>query len=421
MSKNKALFEFIDASKSAYHTVANVSARLVAEGYTRLYENDRWELSDGGKYFVVRDGSSIIAFRNAKGGFMICASHGDSPAFRVKQDMKRGAYVKLDVEKYGGMIHYSWLDRPLSVAGRAVVKTDNGVESRLVALDKRVVIPSLAIHMNRSVNDGVALAPHTDLVPLASLGEAGALLSLLADALSVAESDIVSHELYLAGADKPTEIGFDGELMLSPRIDDLACVHASLEAFLSADNRESVPVLAVFNNEEVGSATKQGAASTFLHNTLKRIAGSENEYYSRLESSFMVSADNAHASHPNHPELSDSNNAPILGGGVVIKHNSNQRYTTDAVSDAIFRKMCEKEDIKLCTYYNRADQLGGSTLGSIAGTKVSVYSVDVGIPQLAMHSLVETCAISDYYEMVKALRCCYSSSLKIKGENIVIS
>ena len=417
--ETKSLFEFLDSSKTAYHTVENICARLTECGYERLYENDSWELSLGGKYFVVRDGSSVIAFRNNGGGFNVAASHSDSPAFRVKGVKGGVPYARFDVEKYGGGILYSWLDRPLSVAGRAVVKCGDELSVKVVTLPNRTTIPSLAIHLNRTVNDGVKLNPAQDMLPLVSLGEFD-LTDAVAKTLGTDKESVVSHELMLVSAEAPVTVGASNELIVAPRLDDLACVFTSLEAFLSAKDTASTPVLAVFDNEEVGSDTKQGASSTFLHNTLKRISGSEAEYFTRLATSFMVSADNAHARHPNHPELSDAENAPILGGGVVIKCNANQRYTTDAVSEAVFSNICASAGVKTMKYYNRADQLGGSTLGSIADTKVSVHTVDIGIPQLAMHSLSEICAVSDVCAMAEAITAFFSSVIEIRGERIVI-
>ncbi len=416
-----SLFDFLDKSKSAYHAVDNIVKRLEDDGYTRLYEGDKWTLSEGVKYFTVRDGSSLIAFRYNKGGFMIAASHSDSPSFRVKSDVKSGTYVKLETEKYGGMINYSWLDRPLTAAGRVAAKAKDGVEIYLCDIsDKKVVIPSIAIHLNRSVNDGYKFNPASDLLPLASITDENSFFDLIAKSAGVCREDIISHEIFLTAADKPISVGLSDELILSPRLDDLACVYASMEAFLLARSSEAVPVLAVFDNEEVGSDTKQGAASTFLFDTLTRIAKNNEDYLIRLASSFMVSADNAHASHPNHPELSDKSNAPMLGGGIVIKYNANQKYATDAASDAIFRSICERAGVKVQSYYNRADMPGGSTLGSISDTKVSVPTVDIGIPQLAMHSANETAAFSDISDMVKALSAFYSSSLYVKGEKILI-
>ncbi len=417
-----SLFKFLNESKTSYHAVNNIISRLDKEGYVRLFENERWSLSEGGKYYVVKDGSAVIAFRNNKGGFMIAASHCDFPCFRIKGDTVSGAYVKLEVEKYGGLINYTWLDRPLTAAGRVVVRTERGLEARLCDIgNKKVVIPSLAIHLNRTVNESCKLNPASDLIPLASLGDGMSFFELIAKSANVKTEDIVSHEIFLSNDDEAISVGLYDELVLSPRLDDLGCVFASLEGFLSAKDNCSVPVLAVFDNEEVGSETKQGAASTFLFDTLSRICENKEDYLTRMASSFMVSADNAHAIHPNHPEMADRSNAPVLGGGIVIKYNANQKYATDAISDAVFREMCAAAEVKVQSYYNRADLPGGSTLGSISDTKVSIPTVDIGIPQLAMHSAAETCALSDVEAMKSALTSFYSSSLSVKGNEIKIN
>ena len=424
MKRVEKLCKFINSSPTAYHAVASVKEELIASGYTEISSADLASFTDGKKHFVISGSSSIIAFSGrAEGGFMICASHSDSPSFRVKLSGESvGAYSRLMTEKYGGMIHYTWLDRPLSLAGRAVVRTPDGIEERLVNIDKdSLIIPSVAIHLNRGVNDGAKHNPATDLIPLMGMKGAASLASAIAAELSVNESDILSHDLFLYNRDEARICGISDELIVSPRLDDLECVHASLRAFLETDESENATrILAVFDNEEVGSETKQGAASAFLHDTLRKIAGSDEKYYSMLENSFMVSADNAHGKHPNHPELSDAENAPLLGGGVVVKYNGNQRYTTDGVSDGIFRVIAEKCGVTLQRYYNRADLPGGSTLGSIATTKVPLSCIDIGLPQLAMHSANETAAVSDYLDMEKLLAGFYSSSIKRDFAKIAI-
>ena len=418
-------FKFIKSSPTAYHAVASVKERLVAEGYVELCEGEAWSLVEGGKSFVTRNGSSIIAFRrSAAHGFVITASHSDSPAFRVKAsgESALGTYTKLPVERYGGMILYSWLDRPLSIAGRVVVRTDDGIAVKLLNVDRDLlVIPSVAIHLNRTVNEKFSPNPAQDLIPLLGAGgERVELVSLIATELGVKSEDIISHDLFLYSRDEGHAVGASGELLLSPRLDDLECVYSSLEAFLDASEQGMIPVLAVFDNEEVGSDTKQGAASTFLFDTLSRIFPERDEYLAALASSYMVSADNAHAKHPNHPELSDADNAPTLNGGVVVKFNANQKYTTDSISCAIFTEACRAAGVKHQTYYNRADMPGGSTLGSIANTKVSISTVDVGLPQLAMHSAVETAGAHDLSDMVAVLTRLYSSYIDVKGDKIVI-
>ncbi len=423
MKTADSLFDFIEKAPTAFHTVAAVKERLLSEGYTELGEGDAGAVG-AGKYFVTRSDSSIIAFRSAEDarGFMICASHSDSPSFRVKLSReKNNAYSRLDVEKYGGMIYYSWLDRPLSVAGRVLVRTESGVKCELVNLGSDLaVIPSLAIHLNRGVNDGAKFNPAVDMLPVYATGEASGIRELVSKAVGCSPDSIISHDLFLYVRERGRLLGEGGELMLCPRLDDLECVFSSLEGFLTATDSGSVPVLAVFDNEEVGSATKQGAASTFLADTLRLIAGSDQRYTAMLKNSFMVSADNAHAVHPNHPEMSDAKNSPVIGGGVVVKFNASQRYATDGVSHAIFSMICERAGVRTQTYYNRADLPGGSTLGSISNTCVSIPTVDIGLPQLAMHSAMETAGASDLDGMVKALREFYSVSLNRRGGAIDI-
>lgn len=423
MKNIERLSNFIKSSPTAYHTVASIKTELISGGFTEIFASDTEAFTDGKKHFITFGGSSIIAFSGAgKDGFMICASHSDSPAFRVKSISRTsGDYSRVGVEKYGGMIHYTWLDRPLSVAGRVFVRTTFGISERLVNIDRAsLVIPSVAIHLNRTVNDGAKHNPATDLIPLAGMST-DSLSSEIAAQLSVSEDDILSHDLFVYNRDEATLCGLDSDLIVSPRLDDLECVHASLRAFLeSDDNSHSMKVLAVFDNEEVGSETKQGAASSVLSDTLLRIAGSPEKYYAMLENSLMISADNAHARHPNHPELSDPENAPVLGGGVVVKYNGNQRYTTDGFSDGILRTIAEREEIKLQKYYNRADIVGGSTLGSIATTKLPIPSVDIGLAQLAMHSANETASVSDYLEMEKLMSAFYRTSIRRCGNNTEI-
>ena len=422
----QALFDFIKSSPTAYHAVDTVRRELVANGFTELSEADKWELAPYGKYFVIRNGSSLVAFVNVPDaiGYTVCASHSDSPAFRVKPcEESVGAYVSVPVERYGGAILYSWLDRPLSVAGRVLVRCEGGVSSRLVNLDADTLcIPSVAIHMNRSVNDGYKFNPAKDMIPLlGAKNNEGALMARIAELAGASACDIVSHDLFLYCRDEGKTFGIGGEYILCPRLDDLACVYATMRGFIEATPAKSLPVLAVFDNEETGNETKQGAKSTLLPSVLLRISKTEDENYRRLSSSFMVSADNAHAKHPNFPELSDSKNAPIMGEGVAVKYNASQRYATDGMSDAIFREICSCASVKLQSYTNRADMPGGSTLGSAADTIVSIPTVDIGIPQLAMHSANETAAVSDVESLVCAARAVYSKSIKINSGNVTLA
>lgn len=422
MKNARMLLDFIKEAKTAYHTVEIIKERLIKAGFSELREGDFSAFSDGRAHFVTRSDSSIIAFFGRGDSFSIAATHGDTPTFKVKGDLSSGAYTRLDTEKYGGAILYSWLDRPLSVAGRAVVDTGEEIAVRTVDIGRPVaVIPSVAIHQNRSVNDNLSLNAATDMIPLLSVGEDGSLVSLLADKLGVEEGKILSHDLFLYNAECGAVLGADNGLILSPRLDNAECTFAALEGFLSAENSgKSVAVLAVFDNEEVGSATKAGADSTFLSDTLRKIAATDEKYYKMLDCSLMLSADNAHAKHPNHPELSDRLGSPTLGSGVALKYNANQRYTTDSVSAALVKKLAERAGARLCEYYCRADMPCGSTLGSISTTHVGIMSADIGLPQLAMHSAMETAAVSDLSDMIALMRAHFSSSVVRSSEGYII-
>ena len=425
---SRGLLDFIDRTPDAFFAVKNMADLLRDAGYEELREAEPWTLETGRGYFVKRNGSALIAFEVPKKdytGFQIMASHCDSPALRVKTNADRtaeSAYVKLNVEKYGGMIMYTWLYRPLSVAGRVLVSTEHGVESRLINIDRDLlVIPSLAIHMNRDINSGYAFNPQIDLEPL--FAEAGSdcdFLGLVADELGVSKEDILDTDLLLYNRMKGTIFGADGEFISSGRLDDLQCAYASLMGFLDAEPKESVKVHCVFDNEEVGSGTKQGAASTFLKDVLRRVnmscGRSEEEYLRSIASSFMVSSDNAHSVHPNHGDKADPTNRPVMNRGIVIKYSANQKYTTDAVSGAIFRKICRKADVPYQTFVNRSDMAGGSTLGNISTTQVALNTVDIGLPQLAMHSSYETAGVRDTAYLIEAARVLFSGSVIAEGD-----
>ena len=415
------LLSFIDNSPTAYHAIREIEAALRENGFTAISQADTTKIQAGGKYYMTRNGSSIIAFKIPTAtpvGFMIAASHSDSPTFKVKpcgESEAFGQYVKLNTERYGGMILSSWFDRPLSVAGRVVTDTENGVDVKLVNLDSDLlVIPNVAIHMNRTINDGYKYNPAVDTLPLmASLTSGIRLLDLLAEAADVEKDKILSHDLFLYCRQKGTVIGADESFFIAPRIDNLECAYATLEGFLKAHNEKAIPVYAVFDNEETGSETKQGAASDFLQTVIDRIADdlTLSSIPALLEHSMMLSADNAHARHPNHPELCDGQNAPHMNGGIVIKYNASQRYTTDGVSAALFKKICQKADVPTQAFANRSDMAGGSTLGSIATTKVSIKTVDIGLAQLAMHSACETAGVKDADYLEKASETFFSASL----------
>lgn len=416
---NHRLFDYIAASPTAYHAVAHTAALLRAEGYTELCEGDAWKLDRGGRYFVTRNGSSLIAFRIPEAefdGFMITAAHGDSPCFKIKENatLADSHHVRLSTEKYGGMLCASWMDRPLSVAGRITVRTENGIAAKTVDLARPVaIIPNVAIHMNRSANDGMKYNPAVDMLPLVSTVEERTLSAQIAEAAGVEEKEILTTDLFIYNPDRGVEWN---DLISAPRLDDLQCAFASLMAFTEAKAENGLPVYCLFDNEEVGSTTKQGAASTFLYDVLTRIVTDPLTYRRKIADSFLVSCDNAHAVHPNHPEYSDRNHSVYMNGGIVIKYNANQKYTTDAISAGIFRLICEKADVPVQEYANRADMPGGSTLGNIANTQVSLNTVDIGLPQLAMHSAFETAGARDTAYMVRALKCFYESSLTMEND-----
>lgn len=425
---NQNLLEFLEKSPSAYHAVANMAKMLDDAGFERLNEGERWQLGEGRDYYVTRNGSALIAFRIPKkdyAGFQIMASHSDSPVFKIKSNAEIEVdkkYMKLNVEKYGGMLCAPWLDRPLSVAGRIVVQTDGGVETRLVAPDRDLmIIPNLAIHMNRNVNDGYEFNAQKDMLPLiGGMDAKGGLMKLVAEEAGVGEADILDMDLFLCLRMKGTVLGLNGEFIASPRLDDLQCAFASLTGFLEAEPAHSVAVHCVMDNEEVGSGTKQGAASTFLKDVLHRInAGmgrTEEEYLMSLASSFMVSADNAHSVHPNQTDKADPTNRPYMNEGIVIKYSANQKYTTDAVSGALFKSICKKAGVPCQAFHNRSDMLGGSTLGNISNTQVALNTVDIGLPQLAMHSPYETAGSKDTAYLVEAARLLFSSAVYGNGD-----
>ena len=414
--RTEKLLKFLDASPSVYHAAANIENELKNAGYTYLSEAEKWELVPGGKYYLTRGGSAVLAFRIPEGepkGFMMSASHCDRPTFKVKENGElTGTYTRLAMEKYGGVIISTWLDRPLSIAGRVLVETENGVESKLVNIDRDLLlIPNVAIHMNRQVNDGYKWNPAVDTIPL--LGGKGAAGKLNAMLEETAGGEILGHDLYLYVRQKATVWGIDEEFICAPALDDLECVWGCTQGFLKAGESAAIPVLCVFDSEEVGSNSVQGAASMLLQSTLERIcAALKLEIGQMLAQSFIVSADNAHAVHPNHPELADPANAPVPGGGVVLKFNASLRYTTDGISAAVLRSVCNKADVAVQTFYNRADMPGGSTLGHISLTHVSVPTADIGLAQLAMHSACETAAVSDAIALEKAMEVFYASALE---------
>jgi aspartyl aminopeptidase len=405
---------FIDKSVSCFHTVENAEKLLANQDFRELRENREWVLESGKKYYVKRNDSSLIAFQipeKEPAGFHIMAAHTDSPCFKVKPGAERKdkGYVRLNVEPYGGMIQATWLDRCLSVAGRIICCEDGKLVSRNVNVDEDLlVIPNVAIHMNREMNKELSYNLQTDLQPLFYAGEGTEdklLMKKVAEYACVRETEILGKDLFLYVREKGKLAGMEKELIVSPRLDDLQCVYTSLKGFLKVQPKKYVSVCAMFDNEEVGSLTKQGAASTFLKDTLERIGESMGKtgsaYLRLLADSFMISADNAHALHPAHPEKADPDNRPFLNRGIVIKYHGGQKYTTDAYSEAVLKELCLEAQIPWQTYCNRSDIAGGSTLGNISAGQVSVPCVDIGLPQLAMHSAVETGGSRDVEHMLQ--------------------
>ena len=414
MDMLERFLNFAEQSPTAFHAAANLETILREAGYAELKETDPWLVDAGGKYYVKRNDSALIAFQVPETGFAsfrIAAAHSDSPAFKLKENFedKSEYYVRLNVEKYGGMIMSTWLDRPLSVAGRLAVRDGNGVSSRLVNLDRdAVLIPNMPIHFNRDLNNGYSFDPQTDLLPVyGGKDSAGGLMRELAEAAGVDGKDILGHDLFLYGRERGSIWGADDAYFSCGRIDDLECAFACISAMAGSTARDAVNVCAVFDNEEVGSGSRQGADSGFLYDTLTRLGfalgASDGEIRAAMAGSFLVSADNAHAVHPNHPEKWDKQNRPVMNGGVVIKHNANLKYTTDALSSARFALICERAGVPVQHFANRSDIAGGSTLGHISAAHVSVESVDIGLAQLAMHSLYETAGTKDLPLLARAL------------------
>ena len=424
----KEMLDFITKSPTCFHAAANLGEMLEKAGFQKLRENEEWKLEKGGRYYTERNDSSVIAFAiPAKEadikGFHMAAAHSDSPCFKIKDKPELTVeehYLRLNTEKYGGMILSTWLDRPLSIAGRLAVRGEKGIESRLVNIDQDLcVIPNVAIHMNREMNKGVEYNPQVDMLPLFADAafdaetvdgqpEKTTLLAVAAEAAGVDAEKILGEDLFLYTRQEGRFIGAKGEFVLSPRLDDLQSAFALTKAFTESLPTEYINICAVFDNEEVGSGTRQGADSTFLEDVLQRITEglqeSRSTYLRWVADSFLISADNAHAVHPNHPEKADPTNRPYLNGGIVIKYHGSQKYTTDGISAARMKDYCERAKVPYQTYANRSDIAGGSTLGNISTAHVSVSSVDIGLPQLAMHSAVETAGMMDTEYAVRALK-----------------
>lgn len=411
---SRDLIHFISKSPSTFHAVRGIKAALLYAGFTEIREEDTWQIEKGGKYVVTRNGSALMAFTVPEEGaeaFHITASHCDSPTFKIKEnpEIADGPYVKLNVEGYGGMIMSTWLDRPLSVAGRLLVTENGHLAEKLVAIDgTMLIIPSVAIHMDRNVNQHKEWKVQKDMLPLYGMtGAKTPFMDVIAAAAKVKAEDILAHDLILYSRVPGTIWGEEREFISSPKLDDLQCAFACFRGFTQGQKEKYISVYALFDNEEVGSATSQGAGSTFLANTLERLARSlgysYDETMAMIARSFMISADNAHSVHPNHPEYADPVNRPVINGGIVIKYSAAQKYATNAFSAAYFKKLCKDHDIPTQTFTNYSDNPGGSTLGNISNTVIAMPTVDIGLPQLAMHSSYETAGVKDTAYLVDAV------------------
>ncbi len=412
---SEELLTFLRKSPSCFQAADQVREALVAHGFQQLKEDEKWNLEVNHSYFTMRNSSSVIAFtipENARNGYRIMASHSDSPTFKIKENPEMAVekkYVKLNVERYGGMLCDPWFDRPLSIAGRVITEENGELVTHLVNVDRDLVlIPNLAIHMNREVNDGYKYNAQKDMLPLyGDITAKDTFMKTIAEAAGVKEESILGHDLFLYNRQPGTIWGASNEFVSSGRLDDLQCAFSSLQGFLRGDKKEHISLFCLLDNEEVGSGTKQGAASTFLYDTLMRINASLDltyeDYLVNLAKGFMISADNAHAIHPNHTDMADPVNRPYLNEGIVIKFNANQKYCTDGVSAAMFKSLCKKAGVPYQTFTNRSDILGGSTLGNISNTKVALNTVDIGLPQLAMHSPYETAGVKDTWYLIQAV------------------
>lgn len=418
----KEFLKFIKDTPTAFHASLKIRELLLKEGFQEIKEKEEWKLSLGGKYFIERNMSSVLAFElplEDPKGFHIAAAHLDSPTFKLKPNftLDKGRYVKLNTEVYGSPIFSSWMDRPLGIAGRVFIVENGNLKAKLVSINEPIVcIPNLPIHYNRNVNKGVELNPQIDMIPLfaESKGNISSLYQKIANDLHIKEESILSSDLYLTNLDRGCIIGANQEFVMAPQIDNLECSYGLLKGFISSKPRNRVSVCALFDNEEIGSSTLQGADSTFLADVLKRISialhKTEEAHYMALANSFLVSADNAQGYHPNYPQKYDESNPCFMNEGIVIKNAANGSYTTNAFSNAIFQALCKKIGVPTQMTTNRSDVRGGSTLGAISLTHVSIPSVDIGLAQLAMHSAYETAGTKDLGYLIQAIKEFYSSS-----------
>lgn len=422
--KNQELLHFLYKSPTSFQAVANMRALLCENGFTELKENEDFSLTKGGKYFISRNGTSILGFKVGKRlkdpSFMIAASHSDCPSFKLKPNaiLPEAHYTKLNTEVYGGPLMFPWFDRPLSLAGRLVLKDKKTIQSLPFMLEKDFcLIPSLAIHMNREANTGFALNPQVHLLPICSSDDKFDLYSYLEEEAGLKKGSLLSYDLYLYVRQEPQVWGAHEEYFSAQHIDNLECAYTSLLGFLEAEQEDSIQVYACFDNEEVGSLTRQGAASDFLVRNLHRVAlALKQDPYRILGNSMLLSCDNAHASHPHHPEKDDPSNHCYMNEGIVIKFNANQSYTSDGLSTGIFVDILKKAQIPYQFYTNRSDIRGGSTLGNLSNGQVSLLSLDIGLAQLGMHSCYETAGCRDAQYMQQAVKAFLSAHLHLQTD-----
>ena len=422
----KQLMDFIDASPTMFHTISACKEILEAHGFTYLDQRAPWTLQQGGKYYTTTNDSALAAFcinslDIEKEGFKIVGAHGDVPGFRIKPNpqMQSDNYIKLNTEGYGGPILSTWFDRPLSVAGRVAVKSDNVLfpEMRLIDINKPIlIIPNLAIHMNREVNSGVSINKQKDTLPILTYlnepADENFMLTLMAETLDVAKEDILDADLYLYPFEKSMLVGLNEEFISAPRLDDLSMTYSGLYGILNNTSTKGVSMFVCFDNEEIGSHTKQGADSPMLGNILERIllalGKTREDLFTAYANSFIISADVAHLSHPNYMEKSDPTNKVLPGNGPAIKVNANFSYTTDSDSYGVFAALCKANAIPFQVFVNRSDERGGSTIGPLATSHLGIRSVDIGTPMLAMHSARELMAAADFIHTAEALKAFFS-------------
>lgn len=413
---NDGFFNFINSATSCFNCIDSIKNKLIKEGYIQVYENEKWNFKSG-KYFVIRNDASIIAFNigiNHKEGFNIVCTHSDTPDFIIKpkNNIYENNYLKLNVAPHGGILNYSWMDRPLSISGRIIYKDKNNFNKKIIDLEEALcVIPSEAIHLNDCANNNLNLNTQIDMIPVISLNaDDNIIKNILSKKYNIDINSICDYDLFLYSLDKPMYIGTNREMILSPRIDDLSCTYATLKSFIESDNDENINIMCVFNSEEVGSLTMEGADSSFLIDTLRRICSSIGcDIYSSLYNSLVVCADNSHAVHPNHPDKSDINNYALLNKGIIISREKDT--STDGVSSSIFKSICDMANVLYQDITSRNDMCGGSTLSGLSIRHVSTNSIDIGIAQLAMHSANEIVGSDDIFYLYNALSKFYNVSI----------